>query len=86
MKENEVALEKLRDSIRKKDSELEQLRTERRDMERREEDRSRDVEKCEQTLLDDLNGEYQRLAETLSKSFNAASLTRAGYFRSSSFN
>jgi uncharacterized membrane protein (DUF106 family) len=70
-------MDKMREAVRRQDDELERLRKERKELQSREEEAARAAEKYDQTVLNELQQEYQRLAQALiMKSFKTINLSR----------
>jgi uncharacterized membrane protein (DUF106 family) len=77
LQETAQAMEKMREAVRRQDDELERLRKERKELQSREEEAARASEKYDQTVLNELQQEYQRLAQALiMKSFKTINLSR----------
>ena len=72
-------MDKMREAVRRQDEELERLRKERKELQSKEEEVSRATDKYEQTILNELQQEYQRLAQAFNKSFRTVSPARSVY-------
>lgn len=74
--EMQLAMDKMREAISCQDEELERLRKERKEFQLKEDEMTRAAEKYEQTILNELQREYQNLTRALNKSYKTASLAK----------
>lgn len=84
--ETQRAVEKLREAIRRQDDELERMRKERKELELRELENNRAIEKYEQTVLNEIQQEHQRLAQSLNKSMKIVNLASHPWMSSGKLN